>query len=117
MTGPSATADIEGVLIHGAQGIRSFTVVPLAGPATLNPQQQPRRTMTWQQIYDPFSNMVVSTAFAAMPVVVMLVGLGFLHIKAHIAARARPAGRAGDRDLRLRHAGRDGRARPPCSAA
>jgi L-lactate dehydrogenase complex protein LldG len=27
MTGPSATADIEGVLIHGAQGIRSLTVV------------------------------------------------------------------------------------------
>ncbi len=32
MTGPSATADIEGVLIHGAQGIRSLTVVPLAAP-------------------------------------------------------------------------------------
>jgi L-lactate dehydrogenase complex protein LldG len=32
MTGPSATADIEGVLIRGAQGIRSFTVVPLAAP-------------------------------------------------------------------------------------
>lgn len=30
MTGPSATADIEGVLIHGAQGIRSLTLVPLA---------------------------------------------------------------------------------------
>jgi L-lactate dehydrogenase complex protein LldG len=30
MTGPSATADIEGVLIHGAQGVRSLTVVPVA---------------------------------------------------------------------------------------
>jgi L-lactate dehydrogenase complex protein LldG len=30
ITGPSATADIEGVLIHGAQGVRSLTVVPLA---------------------------------------------------------------------------------------
>jgi len=29
MTGPSATADIEGVLILGAQGIRSLTVVPV----------------------------------------------------------------------------------------
>jgi L-lactate dehydrogenase complex protein LldG len=29
VTGPSATADIEGVLIHGAQGVRSLTVVPL----------------------------------------------------------------------------------------
>jgi L-lactate dehydrogenase complex protein LldG len=32
-TGPSATADIEGVLIHGAQGVRSLTVVPLARAA------------------------------------------------------------------------------------
>jgi L-lactate dehydrogenase complex protein LldG len=31
MTGPSATADIEGVLIHGAQGIRSLTLLPHAG--------------------------------------------------------------------------------------
>ncbi len=28
-TGPSATADIEGVLIHGAQGVRSLSVVPV----------------------------------------------------------------------------------------
>jgi L-lactate dehydrogenase complex protein LldG len=27
VTGPSATADIEGVLIHGAQGVRSLTVM------------------------------------------------------------------------------------------
>src|ERR1700683_1141764 len=27
--GPSATADIEGVLIHGAQGVRTLTVLPL----------------------------------------------------------------------------------------
>jgi len=31
-TGPSATADIEGVLIHGAQGVRSLTVVPVSRP-------------------------------------------------------------------------------------
>jgi L-lactate dehydrogenase complex protein LldG len=30
MTGPSATADIEGILIHGAQGIRTMTVIPAA---------------------------------------------------------------------------------------
>ena len=28
-TGPSATADIEGVLVHGAQGVRSLSVVPI----------------------------------------------------------------------------------------
>ena len=32
MTGPSATADIEGVLIRGAQGIRTLTVIPLPAP-------------------------------------------------------------------------------------
>jgi L-lactate dehydrogenase complex protein LldG len=35
-TGPSATADIEGVLIHGAQGARSLSVLPIAR-ATGNP--------------------------------------------------------------------------------
>jgi L-lactate dehydrogenase complex protein LldG len=29
-TGPSATADIEGVLIHGAQGVRSLSILPMA---------------------------------------------------------------------------------------
>jgi L-lactate dehydrogenase complex protein LldG len=32
-TGPSATADIEGVLIHGAQGVRSLSVLPVARSA------------------------------------------------------------------------------------
>lgn len=42
--------------------------------------------MVWQQIYNPFGNMIISTALAAIPVIVMLGALGFFHIKAHIAA-------------------------------
>ncbi len=42
----------------------------------------------WQQIYDPFGNMIISTLLGAIPVVVMLVGIGFLHMKAHVAAGA-----------------------------
>ena len=36
-TGPSATADIEGVLIHGAQGVRSLFVLPVARAANSPP--------------------------------------------------------------------------------
>jgi len=42
--------------------------------------------MAWQQVYDPFGSMLASAPVAAIPVAVMLVALGFLHIKAHVAA-------------------------------
>src|SRR5574337_1649020 len=44
--------------------------------------------MAWQQVYNPFGNMIISTLLAALPVVVLLVGLGILHLKAHWAAGA-----------------------------
>ena len=42
----------------------------------------------WQQIYDPFGSMTMSTLMGAVLVLVMLIGIGFLHMKAHIAAGA-----------------------------
>ena len=42
--------------------------------------------MVWSQVYDPFHNMLLSTLVAAIPIVVMLGALAFLHIKAHWAA-------------------------------
>jgi len=42
--------------------------------------------MVWSQVYDPFHNMFLSTLVAAIPIVVMLGCLAFLHIKAHWAA-------------------------------
>jgi lactate permease len=44
--------------------------------------------MVWQQVYNPFDNMLISTLVAAVPVVVMLLGLGVFHLKAHVAAAA-----------------------------
>jgi lactate permease len=40
----------------------------------------------WSQGYDPFGSMVLSTAVAAIPVVVLLGAIGILEVRAHIAA-------------------------------
>jgi len=42
--------------------------------------------MIWSQNYDPFGSPVLSTLVAAIPVVVLLGGIGLLHMRAHIAA-------------------------------
>jgi lactate permease len=42
--------------------------------------------MTWDQIYDPFGNAWLSTAAAAIPVVVLLGAIAIFEIKAHWAA-------------------------------
>ncbi len=44
--------------------------------------------MSWSQVYDPMRSVVLSTMFAALPVVVLLGSLAFLRLQAHIAALA-----------------------------
>ena len=42
--------------------------------------------MVWQQNYDPFNNIILSCLVASIPIIIMMVLLGFWHMRAHYAA-------------------------------
>ena len=42
--------------------------------------------MAWHQVYDPLHGLALSTAVAALPIVVLLAGLALFRLKAHVAA-------------------------------
>ena len=65
--------------------------------------------MVWSQVYDPLGSPWLSTLVAALPVVVLLAGLGVFRLKAHTAALAGLAVALAMRRVRVRHARRDGR--------
>jgi len=44
--------------------------------------------MIWQQNYDPLGNPLLSTLVAAIPVVVLLGAIGWMHVRIHVAALA-----------------------------
>ncbi len=55
-------------------------------PRGLENLQREDDVVSWNQVYDPLGSALWSTALAALPIVVLLGGIGLLHLKAHVAA-------------------------------
>jgi lactate permease len=70
----------------------SFVVPNLPTPPAygisgiISPEKPRRRRVSWEQVYNPLGNSLLSTLLAAVPIVVLLGTLAFLRLKAHRAA-------------------------------
>src|SRR3954447_7937402 len=67
---------------HLAAILMSLVLIAIIAAAAIGSSP----TSPWQQNYDPAHNWVISTLLAALPVVVLLGTLAFLHMEAHYAA-------------------------------
>src|SRR5439155_11878258 len=57
-----------------------------AKPGIIIVESRPMSATPWIQIYDPLANAWLSTAAAALPIVLLLFTLGVLEWRAHVAA-------------------------------
>ncbi len=74
---PPATVGWVGALLTVLAIVAAVVILRLSALAT-----------SWQQQYDPMGHWWLSTAVAALPVIVLLAALAFGHVKAHYAALA-----------------------------
>ncbi len=79
---------ILGVNFSNEARIVDSVFTPANHPAALMLWSAPRHASPWPQSYDPAHHWFISTAWAALPLLVLLVAMAGLRIKGHLAALA-----------------------------